>query len=111
MLNNSIKQIEQELSEKTPALQKLRRDYDISRKTVDNLNSKLDGLMDECEKLRLEGDDSVRQYQGLKRENQRLKALTNDLGQQIKARNNVTMQVHACMHVYHVHVVNTNPTW
>ncbi|XP_064382187.1 nucleoprotein TPR-like isoform X2 [Halichondria panicea] len=83
-LNNYIDQIVQELSEKTPALQKLRRDYDSSVHTVSSLNQKLDALMDECESLRLEGDDSVRQYRGTLREKERLKALTTDLGRQVK---------------------------
>ncbi len=85
-LNNYIDQIVQELSEKTPALQKLRRDYDSSVHTVSSLNQKLDSLMDECESLRLEGDDSVRQYRGTLREKERLKALTTDLGRQVKVR-------------------------
>lgn len=98
ILNNCIKQIEQELSEKAPALQKLRRDYDGSLKTIANLNSKLDGVMDECERLRLEGEDSVRQYQGVIREKQRLKALTTDLGQQIKVK-----QTNGCNNTTYLH--------
>ncbi len=97
MLDNYIKQIDQELSEKTPALQKLRRDYDGSLTTITNLNSKLDALMEECETLRLEGEDSVKQYGGVVRDNKRLKALTTDLGQQIKVKHNNCLCSHTCI--------------
>ena len=83
-LNNYIDQIVQELSEKTPALQKLRRDYDSSVQTCTSLNQKVDALMDECATLRFESEDSLKSYHSSQREIKRLKALCGDLGRQVK---------------------------
>ena len=83
-LNNYIEQIMQELNDKTPALQQLRRDYDTTMQNNTQLSQKLNSMFEECESLRLESEDSVKQAKIKERENQRLKQLTADLGRQVK---------------------------
>ena len=73
-----------ELNDKTPALQELRRNYDSVLQNNTQLSQKLNGLFEECESLRLESDDSVKQGKVKERENQRLRQLTADLGRQVK---------------------------
>ena len=76
----------QELNDKTPALQQLRRDYDTALQNNTQLSQKLNGMFEECESLRLESEDSVKQAKIKERENQRLRQLTADLGRQVKVR-------------------------
>lgn len=76
----------QELNDKTPALQQLRRDYDTASQTNAHLSQKLNAMFEECESLRLESEDSVKQAKIKERENQRLRQLTADLGRQVKVR-------------------------
>ena len=85
-LNNYIEQVMHELNEKTPALQQLRRDYDTTMQSNAQLTQKLNGLFEECESLRLESEDSVKQAKIKERENQRLRQLSADLGRQVKVR-------------------------
>lgn len=85
-LNNYIEQIRQELDDKTPALQQLRRNYDETRQKNEQLTQKLNSFFEECESLRLESEDSVKQAKVTERENQRLRQLTADLGRQVKVR-------------------------
>lgn len=76
----------QDLAEKTPVLQQLRKDHDQAVSNCNQLTTKLNTLFEECETLRLESEDSVRQSRANERENARLKQLVNDLGRQIKVR-------------------------
>ena len=75
-----------ELNDKTPALQELRRNYDTILQNNTQLSQKMNGLFEECESLRLESEDSVKQAKVKERENQRLRQLTADLGRQVKVR-------------------------
>lgn len=83
-LDNYIEEITQELAEKTPALQQLRRDYDQALTNSNQLTTKLNAMFEECETLRLESEDSVHQARATERENGRLKQLVGDLGRQVK---------------------------
>lgn len=83
-LENYIEEVNQELEEKTPALQKLRRDHDQAVLNCDQLTNKLNALFEECETLRVESEDSIRQARASERENSRLKLLVGDLGRQVK---------------------------
>ena len=84
LLDNYIEEITQELAEKTPALQQLRRDHDQAMNNCNQLTVKLNALFEECETLRLESEDSIRQTKATERENGRLKQLVGDLGRQVK---------------------------
>lgn len=97
-LNNYIEQIMQELNDKTPALQQLRRDYDTTMQSNTQLSQKLNGLFEECESLRLESEDSIKQAKVKERENQRLRQLSADLGRQVKVRErkNWLFEVRVC---------------
>lgn len=88
-LENYIEEITQELAEKTPALQQLRRDYDQTTTNCNNLTLKLNALFQECEELRLESQESVGKARSTERENARLKALVGDLGRQVKVGHHV----------------------
>ena len=83
-LNNYIEQIVQELDEKAPALQQLRRDYDLAEQNCSQLTQKLNAMFEECESLRLESEDTRRHASADSRENERLKQLCSDLGRQVK---------------------------
>lgn len=85
-LDNYIEEVTQELAEKTPALQQLRKDHDQAVSNCSQLTTKLNALFEECETLRLESEDSVRQCRATERENGRLKQLAGDLGRQVKVR-------------------------
>ena len=91
-LLNHIEQITEELEEKAPALQKLRRDYDQTLISNNSLTTKLNTLFEDSEILRLESEDSVRQAKVCERENARLKSVNGDLGRQVK--------VHTYTHTY-----------
>lgn len=86
-LDNYMEEVTQELAEKTPALQKLRKDHDQAVSNCNQLTTKLNSLFEECETLNLESEDSVRQFKASERENVRLKQLAGDLGRQIKVSN------------------------
>ena len=86
-LNNSITQIVQELDEKTPALQQLRLNYDTAVKSNEAMTQKLALVLEECEGLRYEAEDAVKQSKATERENQRLKSLTSDLSRQVQVCN------------------------
>ena len=83
-LNNSITQIMQELDEKTPALQQLRVNYDAAVKSNEGMSQKLASVLEECEGLRYEAVDAVKQSRVTERENHRLKSLTSDLSRQVQ---------------------------
>ena len=83
-LENYIEEVTQELAEKTPALHQLRKDHDQAISNCNQLTTKLNSLFEECETLRLESEDSVRQCRVTERENGRLKQLAGDLGRQVK---------------------------
>ena len=83
-LDNYIEQVTEELAEKTPMLQQLRRERDQAVSSSNQLTTKLNALFEECETLRLESEDSVRQRRATERENSRLKTLVGDLGRQVK---------------------------
>ena len=83
----------QELNDKTPALQQLRRDYDTTMQSNTQLSQKLNSLFEECESLRLESEDSIKQAKVKERENQRLRQLSADLGRQVKVRNRKIWQL------------------
>lgn len=83
-LLNHVEQVTEELEEKTPALQQLRRDYDQALVSNNHLTTKLNTLFEEYETLRLESEDSVRLAKSSERENARLKDLVKDLGRQVK---------------------------
>ena len=51
--------------------------------SINELTSKLDVAMLECEKVKVASDDNQRRCSHLSRENQRLKQQTTDLGQQV----------------------------
>ena len=74
----------QELAEKTPALQQLRKDHDQAITNCNQLTSNVNTLFEECETLRLESQDSVKQARATERENARLKMLVGDMGRQVK---------------------------
>ena len=84
LLENTITDITHELAEKTPALQQLRREHDQVLTNCNQLTNKLNSLFEECESLRLESDESMRQAKATDRENARLKELAGDLGRQVK---------------------------
>ena len=83
-LNNYLEQIMQELDEKTPALQQLRRNYDSTLQNCEQVTQKLNAMYEECEMLRLESEDAVKEGKIHERENKRLKLLTTDLGRQVQ---------------------------
>lgn len=83
-LVNCVDQITEDLEEKTLTLQQLRRDYDQTIISSNNLTTKMNALFEESELLRLESEDSVRVAKARERENSRLKCLTGDLGRQVK---------------------------
>lgn len=83
-LNNYLQQILQELDEKTPALQKLRRDHDLAVKHCSDLQQKLESVIEECDLMRLEGEDEIKNLRASERENKRLQALISDLGRQVR---------------------------
>lgn len=83
-LLNNLDQINEELEEKAPALQQLRRDYDQALVSNNSLTTKLNALFEEYETLQLESEDSVRLAKSSERENSRLRDLVRDLGRQVK---------------------------
>ena len=83
-LNNYLEQILKELDEKTPALQKLREDYDLATKNCTELQQKLETVIEECDLMTLEGEDSIKKLRVNERENKRLQALVSDLGRQVR---------------------------
>ena len=83
-LNNYLEQILKELDEKTPALQKLRRDYDFAVENCTGLQQKLESVVEECDLMRLEGEDSIKNLRASEREKKRLQALVSDLGRQVR---------------------------
>lgn len=83
-LENYVEQVSQELEEKGPALQQLRIDHDRAVLNCDQLTTKLNSLFEECEVLRLESEDSVRQARASERENARLNLVVKDLGRQVQ---------------------------
>ena len=83
-LTNYLTQIMEELEEKTPRLQKLRRDYDLLMHTNQELQEKMETMVEDCETLRVEAEESLKYSRAIERENKRLKGLTGDLGRQVK---------------------------
>ena len=83
-LNNYLTQILQELEEKTPVLQKLRRDHDLLVRTNEEMQQRMQGIAEESETLRIEAEESLKFSRVIERENKRLKSLTADLGRQVK---------------------------
>ncbi|XP_077991395.1 nucleoprotein TPR-like [Glandiceps talaboti] len=83
-LNQYLDQILKEIEEKAPVMQKQREDYEKSIQTIDHLSSRLDTAMLECEKLRINSDESERKASQGTRENNRLRQQTADLGQQVR---------------------------
>ena len=83
-LNNYLNQILKELDEKAPALQKLRRDHDIAVQQNEHLQQQMEGMLEECEVLRIEVEEGRKVEREKERENQRLSALTADLSRQVK---------------------------
>ena len=65
----------------------LRRDYDMTLQNCEQLSQKLTAAFEECEMLRVESEDAVKEAKTDKRENQRLKQLTSDLGRQVQVNN------------------------
>ena len=104
-LNNYLTQIMQELDEKTPSLQKLRRDHDILVHTCEEQQNKIENVVDECESFRQEAEETIKHSRSLERENKRLKNLTGDLGRQVQlllkeceeARGGVASSSHAML--------------
>ena len=74
----------QELEEKTPALQQLRKNYDSTLQNCEQVTQKLNAMFEECELLRMESEDAVKEGKAHERENKRLKLLTADLGRQVQ---------------------------
>lgn len=83
-LNNNINQIMQELDEKTPALRQLRLNHDAAVKNNETMAQKLTSSLEECEGLRYEAEDAMKQSKVFERENQRLKSLAADLSRQVQ---------------------------
>ena len=83
-LNNYLTQIMQELEEKTPVLQKLRRDHDVFVRANQELQNKMEMIAEDSETLRVEAEESLKFSRVVERENKRLKVLTGDLGRQVK---------------------------
>lgn len=84
-LNNYLTQILQELEEKTPVLQKLRRDHDLLLRANEELQKKMEDIVEDSETLRVEAEESLKYSRSIERENKRLKLLTGDLSKQVKA--------------------------
>ena len=68
----------------SPVPVQLRRDYDTTLQNCEQLSQKLSSAFEECEVLRMESEEAVREAKVDKRENQRLKQLTSDLGRQVQ---------------------------
>ena len=83
-LTNYLTQIMQELDEKTPALQKLRRDHDTLATKCATLQNKVEEVLEENDTLRLESEESVKVSRSMERENKRLQDLCGDLGKQVR---------------------------
>ncbi len=83
-LNNYLTQIMEELEEKTPVLQRLRRDHDVLVRTNEELQNKMEMIAEESETLRLEAEESLKFSRVIERENKRLKTLTGDLSRQVR---------------------------
>ena len=94
-LSNHIDRVTEELEEKVPALQQLRRDYDQALVGNNNLTTKLNALFEEYETLQLESEDAVRLSKSKDREIARLKNVGHDLGRQVKVC--VCVCVRACV--------------
>lgn len=60
--------------------------YFPASQKCDQLTVKLNGMFEECEMLRMESEEAVKDAKLKDRENQRLKLLTGDLGRQVQVR-------------------------
>ena len=56
----------------------------VAVQNCEQLTAKVSEMFEECETLRMEAEDAVREAKSKERENQRLKMLTADLGRQVK---------------------------
>ncbi|XP_048761418.2 nucleoprotein TPR-like isoform X2 [Ostrea edulis] len=83
-LNTCIDTILQEIEEKAPLIRKQREDYEQSLETIEQMNKQLDAALLESQSTRIEADQANRNYNYMKRENQKLQQQTEDLSKQVQ---------------------------
>lgn len=74
----------QEIEEKAPMIHKQREDYEQSLETIEQMNKQLDAALLESQKMRIEADQANRNYNYMKRENEKLQQQTEDLSKQVR---------------------------
>lgn len=74
----------QEIEEKAPMIRKQREDYEQSLETIEQMNKQLDAALLESQKMRIEADQANRNYNYMKRENEKLQQQTEDLSKQVR---------------------------
>lgn len=74
----------QEIEEKAPMIRKQREDYEQSLETIEQMNKQLDAALLESQKMRIETDQANRNYNYMKRENEKLQQQTEDLSKQVR---------------------------
>lgn len=74
----------QEIEEKAPLIRKQREDYEQSLETIKQMNKQLDAALLESQKMRIEADQANRNYNYMKRENEKLQQQTEDLSKQVR---------------------------
>lgn len=74
----------QEIEEKAPMIRKQREDYEQSLETIEQMNKQLDAVLLESQKMRIEADQANRNYNYMKRENEKLQQQTEDLSKQVR---------------------------
>lgn len=83
-LKEYMDQILKEVEEKAPLLKQQRKDYENALSTVDRLSASLESAMSECERFSTDANEAVDKSKHLERENERMKLLTADLGNQVQ---------------------------
>lgn len=76
----------QEIEEKAPLIRKQREDYEQSLETIEQMNKQLDAALLESQKMRIEADQANRNYNYMKRENEKLQQETEDLSKQVRGK-------------------------
>lgn len=76
----------QEIEEKAPLIRKQREDYEQSLETIEQMNKQLDAALLESQKMRIEADQANRNYNYMKRENEKLQQQTEDLSKQVRGK-------------------------
>lgn len=76
----------QEIEEKAPLIRKQREDYEQTLETIEQMNKQLDAALLESQKMRIEADQANRNYNYMKRENEKLQQQTEDLSKQVRGK-------------------------